>query len=82
MTQPFNSSSSSPPPPPSSLSFAGLVVVEQPAAFMDGTACFVGCHGHHDILHCSVVGAVGFLLFMGAFIIVLHTHFFHCCHCH
>ena len=58
-----------------------LVVVEQPAAFVDGMVCFDGCHGHHDILHCSVVGTAGFLQFTGAFIIVLHTHFFHCCHC-
>ena len=81
MTQPSNSSSP-PPPPPSSLSFMALVVVEQPAAFVDGMACFDGCHGDHDILHCSVVGTVEFVLFMGAFIIVLHTCFFHCCHCH
>ena len=63
MTQPFNSSS--PPPPPSSLSFVALVVVEQPAVFVDGMACFDGCHGHHDILHCSVVGTVWFLLLQG-----------------
>ena len=83
MTQPYNSSSSSSSsPPPSSLSFVALVVVKQPAAFVDSIACFDECHGHHDILHCSVVGTAGFLLFMGAFIIVLHTCFFHCCHCH